>query len=152
MGQPFVLERDGHRRWSLYPPVDPYGDGYVARLRVEVLDDGLSAETTATIDRSTAGSADDLGTFLQQLADNWRGWPGNRVWHALENEMTVDARHDGRGYVTLGVMLRRCRQAYIDDAWSARVVFTVEAGEEMSALAREVQSLLGEESRKTDPR
>jgi len=49
MDQPFVLEHGPHQRFSLYPPVDPYGDGYIAHLRAQVFDQGLCAETTATI-------------------------------------------------------------------------------------------------------
>lgn len=64
MDEPFVLEGEGHKRWTLYPAVDPYGDGYVARLRVELDDDGMHAETTATIDSHGC----DLATFLRQLA------------------------------------------------------------------------------------
>ncbi|MER7444649.1 DUF6228 family protein [Micromonospora avicenniae] len=58
-------------------------------------------------------------------------------------EMEVDAHHDGRGHVAIGVMLRRARQAYAHDAWSARAVFVVEAGEEMTRLAADVRDLLG---------
>jgi hypothetical protein len=112
---------------------------------VQVLDDGLYAETTATIDGYAAGRIGDLAGFIRQLADDWRGWQGSRVWRALENELTVEARHDGRGHVALGVTLRRSRHAYDEDAWSARVVFTLEAGQEMSALARSVESLLCQE-------
>lgn len=141
MEQPFVLERGSLRRWSLYPPVDPYGDGYVAHMRVELHDVGLRAETTVTIDMYPAGGS-DLAGFMRQLVDDWQGWHGRRVWHALEREMTVEAVHDGRAHVVLAVTLRRHRDAYADDAWSARAVFTVEAGEELSALADDVQSLL----------
>lgn len=137
-----MLERGSRQRWAMYPPFDPYGDGYVAHLRVELLDEGLRAETVATIDGYPTGGVGDLGHFLGQLADDWRGWPDRRVWHALEHEMTVDAEHDGRGYVTLGVTLRRHRQAFAGDAWSARAVFTLEAGEEMTILATGIQNLL----------
>jgi hypothetical protein len=128
----------------VYPPVDPYGDGYVAHLRVGVVDDGLHAATTATIDGDRTDGPGDLAGFLLRLADDWRGWSGTRVWNALEHEMTVDARHDGRGYVSLGVTLRRPERAYADDAWSARVVFVLEAGEELTALARSIDELLSQ--------
>ncbi len=44
--------------------------------------------------------------------------------------MTIEARHDGR--------------AHAKDAWSARVVFTLDAGEQLTAVARDLASLLGE--------
>lgn len=142
--QPFVLGPGRPRRWIMYPPVDPYGDGYVAHLRVEVVDDGLHAATTAMIDDDRTGGPGDLVGFLRRLADDWRGWSGTRVWNALEHEMTLDARHEGRGYVLLGVTLRRSERPYADNAWSARVVFVLEAGEEMTALARNIDALLSQ--------
>jgi hypothetical protein len=64
------------------------------------------------------------------------------TWRALENEMSITAMHDGRGYVSLAVTLRRHRQPYAPDAWSAQSMFTLEAGEEMRALASDIQHLL----------
>jgi hypothetical protein len=141
MEGPLVLEQGGRQRWVLYPPVDPHGDGYLAHLRVEVDDDGLHAETTATIDGYAAGGTADFPVFVRGHANDWRGWRRSRVWHALEHEMTVEAVHAGRGHVVLGVTLRRRRQAYAADAWLFRTVLVLEAGEEMTALARDVEHL-----------
>ena len=142
MEEPLIVEGDGRQQWILHAPIDPYGDGYVARLHVELRDEGLQAQTTATIDGYPAGSAGDLAAFMQQLANDWRGWPGRRFWHALEREMTIEATHDARGYVTLEVTVRRHRDSYANDAWSATIVLTLEAGEQMTALARDVRALL----------
>jgi hypothetical protein len=140
MDQPFVLHPIGTScRWVLHPPTDPYGDGYIWVVHSEIYDDGMSAKTSVTL----AGEETDLGTFFQRLADDWRGWEGAREWRSLEGEMAIDARHDGRGHVAIGVTLRRARESYADDAWSARVVFTVDAGEEMTRLASDVRDLLG---------
>jgi hypothetical protein len=137
----FELAR-GVRRWRLYAPHDPNGDGYVACMRVEVHDEGLYAETTATIDGYPISGEPDLAAFIQGLAEDWQGWSGSRVWDALEHEMSIAAVHDGRGYVSLAVTLRRHRNPYADDAWSAKSVFTLEAGEEMRALASDIEFLL----------
>jgi hypothetical protein len=42
----------------------------------------------------------------------------------------------------LAVTLRRPERACADDAWSARLVYTVEAGEEFATQAKEIISLL----------
>jgi hypothetical protein len=63
----------------------------------------------------------------------------------FENEMSIAAVHDGLGYVSLVVTLRRHRQSYAPDAWSAQSVFTLEAGEEMRALASDIHDLLAAE-------
>lgn len=67
---------------------------------------------------------------------------GKRRWEALEQEMAIEAWHDGRANVMLAVTVRRPERTYADDAWSARVVFTVEAGEQFAVLARDITSLL----------
>lgn len=64
------------------------------------------------------------------------------MWDALEHDMSIAAVHDGRGYVSLAVTLRRHRRPHADDAWMATSVFTFEAGEEMRALASDIQFLL----------
>lgn len=56
----------------------------------------------------------DIVPFFQGLADDWSGWSGTREWWALEGEMGLDACHDGRGNVTLGVTLKRARTSYAD--------------------------------------
>jgi hypothetical protein len=140
MAEAFIL-RDGNGcEWTIGPPVDPYGDGMIRRAEVEVRADGLTASTNATL--VARFGRDDLGSFFCELAANWRGWEGRRRWEALEQEMAIEAWHDGRANVMLAVTVRRSEVAYADDAWSARVVFTVEAGEQLSALTRGITSLL----------
>lgn len=150
MDEPLVVDSAGAQRWIMSPPSDPHGDGYVAHLPVELHDDGLYAKTVETIHADPAEGADDLAAFVQQLADDWHGWPGQRNWHALEGEMTVAATHDGRGHVTLQVTVRRHRSSHADDAWSATIALTLEAGEQMIALAREVRALLAPTSPQAD--
>ncbi|WP_446218834.1 DUF6228 family protein [Micromonospora sp. IBHARD004] len=144
MEEPFVLQPLGTScRWVVHPPTDPYGDGYIWAVRSEISDEGMSAATSAMLAGRWAPENESLGWFFQSLADDWRGWEGVREWGSLEGELEIDARHDGRGHVAIGVRLRRARQAYADDAWSARTVLVVEAGEEMTRLATDVRDLLG---------
>ncbi|MEV1315516.1 DUF6228 family protein [Micromonospora arborensis] len=144
MEEPFVLRPlETSCSWVLHPPTDPYGDGYIWAVRSEISDEGMTAETSATMAGRWAPENESLGWFFQSLADDWRGWEGGREWRSLEGEMEIDAHHDGRGHVAVGVMLRRARQAYADDAWSARMVFMVEAGEEMTRLAADLRDFLG---------
>jgi hypothetical protein len=56
--------------------------------------------------------------------------------------MGIEAWQDGRAHVMPAVTVGRPGRACADDAWSACVVFTVEAGEELAGLAREITSLL----------
>jgi Family of unknown function (DUF6228) len=138
MEEPFVLHQAGtSRRWTLHRPIDTYGDGYIWTVRAQISDYGMSAVTSAKLD----GDGSDLGAFFQLLADGWRGWEGARTWRSLDGEMEIDARHDGRGHVAIGVTLRYGEPSFAADAWSARVVLAVEGGEEMARLASDLWQL-----------
>jgi hypothetical protein len=140
MAEPFRWHTAEGYEWIMHPPVDPYGDGYVRRADVEVRADGMAARSTATL--SAVYEKVDLAVFFAGLASDWRGWKGERRWEALEQEMAIDAWHDGRAYVMVAVTLRRPARAYADDAWSARVVFAIEAGEQLAAISQDIASLL----------
>ncbi len=139
MRQPsFVLEFPDGLRWAIDTPADPYGDGYVHTAHVELRADGLAAETTTTVE----GTGDrDLADFFADLAADWHGWTGERSWRALEGEMAIEAWHDGRANVMVAVTIKRPRMSFAKDAWSARAVFTLEAGEQLSGVARDLAIL-----------
>ncbi|ATO15705.1 hypothetical protein CO540_19245 [Micromonospora sp. WMMA2032] len=144
MKEPYVLGRGAGPRWTVHPPVDPYGDGYVHTAVMELREDGLTASTVAELDGvPMAGpQVTTLPAFLDGLAAGWTGWPGARTWRSLGGQLALDARHDGRGHVTLGVTLRRPGHDIDGTAWSARCVFVLEAGEETSRFARDLGALL----------
>lgn len=84
----------------------------------------------------------DLAGFFADLAADWRGWTGQRCWRAMEGEMAIEARHDGGANVMIAVTIKRPWRPYAEDAWSARAVFTLEAVEQLSAVARDLANLL----------
>ena len=126
-------------RWVVSRPVDPDGDGYTHTVDVELSDDGITARGPAAFSGRTP---ENLRDFLVALEKDWRGWRGARSWTSMEGEMTVEARHDGRGHVSLAITLRRADLNHTPDAWSARVVVTVEAGEELRRVADAADRLL----------
>lgn len=142
MSEPFVLGDADAKRWVIHPPRDPYGDGYVYKIAVELHDDGMTAATIADVDGGVADLAMTLAGFVEGLAAEWRGWDGIRTWRSMGRELAVDARHDGRGQVSLGVRLRAGGLDRDDTAWSARTVFVLEAGEEMTRLAADLTHFL----------
>jgi hypothetical protein len=133
--------------WTLYRPVDPHGDGYVWHLRTELRADDLYAASTATVgapDCSGVGDVPDIARFLDSVADDWRGWQGSREWRSYDRELELDALHDGRREVSLGVALRRSRRPYDNDAWTVRVVLLIEPGEQLKRLARDVRAFVAQ--------
>ncbi|MEU7779500.1 DUF6228 family protein [Micromonospora parva] len=142
MSEPFVLERSGDQRWLVHRPHDPYGDGYVYTIATELHELNMTASTVAKIDGLYASPDTTLPGFVERLAADWEGWSGTRTWTSMERELVIDARHDGRGHVSLGVTLRAPGPDWDDTAWSARAVFVLEAGEELTRFAGDLTHFL----------
>jgi hypothetical protein len=130
------------RRCVFHHPIDEHGDGDVYFLEVDLEDDGLTVHGWSSLDGQ---QAQDLPAFLADLVVRWRGWEGTLTWTSMEGEMTLDATHNGH-QVTLGVTVRRPHQTHEPDAWSARVVFLVEPGEQLRTLSREASAVLTRDS------
>ena len=137
--QAFTLDGPDGLKWIIYPPVEPYADGYIRRSHVEIRTSGLVAQTTATL---AGDGPSNLAEFFADLAANWRGWAGERRWRARQGEMEIEASHDGRRYVLIAVTVRRPQLTLAKDPWSARIVFTLEAGEQLTTVARHLASIL----------
>jgi DNA-binding NtrC family response regulator len=75
--------------------------------------------------------------FVAGLARDWQGWPGERRWHSLEEELTIAATHHGRR-VELVVTLRRGIDA---DAWTVTLPVSLAPGEALARAARDVAAL-----------
>jgi hypothetical protein len=89
---------------------------------------------------------DGLPEWARGLAEDWRGWCGERIWRSLEDDMIIKASHDGRGHVALRVTLRGPK-GYLPDAWHASATVRLDAGEEMTGLAAAVRAFFSEDRR-----
>lgn len=117
--------------------VDPFHDGYnFVDFPVAIEADALSASARV---RSMEDGGQGLGTFLQKLADDWKGEVPERRWTAIEHGLSIDATRDDFGHVTMVFTLR---QGHHPEVWRASVTVKVEAGEDMSSLAGAVRQLL----------
>lgn len=141
MNNPLVIRYPpAEGAWVLHPPADPWADGYVAVMQVELHDEGLSARREVKLSLPTQAEEPDLVAFFAGLDDDWRGWDGERSWRSLDGRMWITARHDGKGHVSLGATLQQ--HAHSPDAWLARVFITLEAGEQMRSLVADLRSHL----------
>jgi hypothetical protein len=113
---------------------DQDGQGSV-RFRIGLRAGGLQAEATVS---SYESPEEGLGAFLEDLAGRWRGWEGTRTWDAGRS-LGVDAHHDARGYARLRFTLHERGEV---DRWTASIEVRLAGGEELSAAAAAVASLL----------
>ncbi len=101
-------------------------NGCVVRLVVEGLeattkfwqDDGFPLGT------GPYGGGVSLAAFLDDLAENWRGWEGTKDWSDFENTISIHAQHDGLGHVTLMFEMRQS----LYDGWKVVAPLPLEAG------------------------
>ena len=86
--------------------------------------------------RASSFMAADLGDYFQEIAENWRGWSGEKKWRTLENEFELTATADNTGHVRLEFFLR---SPYTGYQWELRGALELEAGQ-LDSIANEVRS------------
>lgn len=80
-----------------------------------------------------------LAEYFEALAEDWRGWAGERRWESLEGDVELVAAHDGRGTITLHVSLRT--EAFAQHRWNASAGLLLDAGG-LDHIARRARHLL----------
>lgn len=120
-------------------PDDPTLDYLVADLSVE----GLSA--TKRVYALYATGRRELADFFAGLATDWRGWSGIREWTSLESDLKIEARHEF-GHIQLRVTLRQALADWGNDGWRVSADLTLEPGEQLSRVAREMEDLANSSS------
>jgi len=114
-------------------------DGDSVHYAIEASAPGLSAR----LDEAVAAiwqPSPDLPAFLDSLAQDFHGWPGERRWQSLENDLAISAVFRAGGHVGLTWTLRPWPARL--GGWSASVTTWLEGGEQMTALAAEVKAFL----------
>ncbi|OKJ03302.1 DUF6228 family protein [Kitasatospora sp. CB01950] len=104
------------------------------RFAVEVSASGLAARLDGVV--GWVGATDGLAGFLAGLADDFRGWEGERDWRTPDRDLTVRAVFRSGGHVGLTWVLRPWRTA--QRGWEASVTTWLEGGEQLAALAADV--------------
>lgn len=80
-----------------------------------------------------------LSRFFAELAQDWRGWNGERRWESLEGDLSLVATHDGLGTVTLTARLRTGPLA--THRWDASADLLLDAGS-FDQLTRQAEDLV----------
>ncbi len=62
-----------------------------------------------------------LQKFFEELAENWKGWNGEKKWASLEGELSLVCTSDNLGHIEIEVT--------IYDVWSVQHVIYVDAGQ-----------------------
>jgi hypothetical protein len=78
-----------------------------------------------------------IAPFFRSLANDWRGWEGERSYSSLEGELLLQCRHDGRGLVEFRVTLGRPELP----SWALAATMTFGAGAHLEGIADDVDTL-----------
>lgn len=113
-----------------------------ASRRLECLDVVLTAgglrASTRVYNLDYGGEPGDLPAFLQDVASNWRGWPGEKRWKSIEGDLKLICTITTLGLITVVVEL----QSYDGDpfTWDARCKLVLESWQldPMAAQAKKV--------------
>ncbi|MGW8954974.1 DUF6228 family protein [Streptomyces sp. NPDC055709] len=85
----------------------------------------------------------DLAPFLEKLAEDYRGWDGERSWQTNDGDIMVSAVFRAGGHVGLTWTLRPWPEAA--GGWTASVTTWLEAGEQMASLTSDIRHFLAGE-------
>lgn len=117
-------------------------DEYHVVFGVEATDAGVQAR----IETVEVTVWDRLDDFFDGLAQDFRGWDGERVW--TNNRLVVAATFNRGGHVCVRWTLR---VDVFDNGWECTVSTVVEGGEEMTALAADLRAFLGQGQAERQP-
>ena len=113
--------------------ITPEGKDY---WRVELVMEDLRAFC-----RVYEPSYNPVSGLFQAMADDWRGWEGEKTWGSLEGELGLRATHNGIGTVRLQVELGSGQLVGDGAGWSAVAVLELDAGG-LDPLARAAKQLV----------
>jgi hypothetical protein len=78
-----------------------------------------------------------LVSLFIEMAENWTGWEGAKIWDAIEGDFSLSCTCDKLGHITLKVALV---ERDTPELWSARFNVEVEAGQ-LEKIANEMNKL-----------
>ncbi len=109
------------------------GDEGWTYFAVELHGAGLDVDTGVMFHRMQPFAA-----FWREMEADWKGWPSERRWDSTEPGLSVTAHHDGLHIRTLWTAVGGA-----ESCWRASLELLIEPGEQLSAIARDVEDLLG---------
>ena len=80
--------------------------------------------------------------YFRSLDQDWRGWPGERQYASVEEDLVLSARHGGRIELSVTLTGEAARDISTRVGWTVQAVVGVEPGEELSRFVRDLDCLV----------
>ena len=116
---------------------DPEGHGTRPADYLSVTVRGPDMSASRQVYAGWDGGFTPLAAFFADLADQWRGWEGERVFESIEGDLRIEATHDG--HVRLRVLLW---ESTVPHGWRVESAIRLDAGEALSRAATDVALLV----------
>jgi hypothetical protein len=102
-------------------------------LRARVTSPGLDVAR----DVYQYGGYEGLATLFEGMAEQWRGWDGEREYYSLEGDLEIVGTHDGHVRLAL-----RLNQHSGPGVWTVRATAVLDPGEDLAAAATSLRGLV----------
>jgi Family of unknown function (DUF6228) len=84
-----------------------------------------------------AGDGERLASLFEEMAENWKGWEGVKIWDAIEGDFSLSCTGDKLGHITIKVKLVGRNPPQL---WSVEFDMEIEAGQ-LETIAKETKLL-----------
>ena len=84
-----------------------------------------------------AGDGERLSSLFEEMAENWTGWEGVKIWDAIEGDFRLSCTSDKLGHITLKVKLVGRNSPQV---WTVELNMEIEAGQ-LERIANETKLL-----------
>lgn len=98
---------------------------------------GTSPGLEVTRDVYEYGDYERLAAMFEGMAEDWRGWDGEREYFSLEEDLEIVGTHDGHVRLRL-----RLNQHSGPGVWTVGVNAVLDPGEDLAAAATFVRGLI----------
>lgn len=113
-------------------PADP--DLPIETFWVRITDRNFSAAAMVY-----SGYFEHPAPLFVEMAEHWRGWPGELQWSSFEGEMGLACTADRTGHVSIRITLR---SGWMESDWSVKAAVMAEAGQ-LEEMSRRAASFFG---------
>jgi hypothetical protein len=85
---------------------------------------------------------DNIGLFrlFEDLAQNWKGWQGVKVWTSLEEDLKLSCSTDGLGHVTIALEVTN---RTVGSTWIVKASLKIDAGS-LEQITHQAKTLLSD--------